>query len=322
MSKTADYIVLGDWILPTPENLIEDAGVVIGSGMVLEVGTRSELIERYPDAQRLGGKDCFVVPGFINTHTHLFQTFLKGVGQGLSLRPWVQTVTSPASIAMDPNDAYLSASLGILDALHSGTTSIFDFTYAFPNDDIFELILQAFVDIGVRGWLGIGINDTGQEFGVHPELITPLDQILSRLDRLSDSIRKHSQGLVKPAIVTSSIRGMSTEGLTILSQYALDKKMIFSAHINETSADNEIALEKFGKNVIPALADLQVLNELFLAVHCVTMTSEDISILAANSACVSHNPVSNMYLGAGISPVMEMQAAGIPISLGVDGAGQ
>ena len=96
--------------------------------------------------------------------------------------------------------------------------------------------------------------------------------------------------------------------------------MIFSAHINETSADNEIALEKFGKNVIPALADLQVLSELFLAVHCVTMTSEDISILAANSACVSHNPVSNMYLGAGISPVMEMQAAGIPISLGVDGA--
>ena len=93
------------------------------------------------------------------------------------MRPWVQKVTSPASVALNSNDAYLSAAIGILDALHSGTTSIFEYAYAFPNDQIFKSILQAFLDAGVRGWLGIGVNDTGVELGVHPDLILPLDQI-------------------------------------------------------------------------------------------------------------------------------------------------
>lgn len=320
MSRSADFIVLGEWVLPDSKKLMNDAGLVIKSDKILEVGPQSVLLEKYPDVKRFGGKDCLILPGFISTHTHLFQTFLKGVGQGLSLRPWVQKVTSPASIAMTPKDAYLSASIGILDALRSGTTSIFDFTYAFPDDRIFEAIVQAFVDLGARGWLGIGVNDSGQEFGVHPDLILPLDQIISRLDRLSDAIRIQSQGLVEPAIVTSSIRGLSSDGLKIISQYATDKKMIFSAHINETSGDNEISLAKFGKNLIPALAELQVLNEQFLAVHCVSMTAEDISTLATNGAGVSHNPVSNMYLGSGIAPVLEMTKAGVPVSLGVDGA--
>ena len=79
MSETVDYIIEGDWVLLEPGNLMEFAGVVIGSGVVLEVGLQSELLEKYPEVKRIGGTDCFVLPGFISTHTHLFQTFLKGL---------------------------------------------------------------------------------------------------------------------------------------------------------------------------------------------------------------------------------------------------
>jgi len=320
MSETVDYIIEGDWVFQEPGNLKTNAGVVIGSGVVLEVGLQSELLQKYPDVKRIGGSDCLILSGFISTHTHLFQTFLKGVGQELSLRPWVQKVTSPASVALNPQDAYLSAVVGILDALHSGTTSIFEYSYAFPNDQIFESILQAFLDAGVRGWLGIGVNDSGVEFGVHPDLILPLDQTLARLDRLSAMIRKNGQGLVEPAIVTSSVRGLSGEGIRVISQYAHDQKMIFSMHVNESPGDNEIALQKFGKRLLPALAEHDGLSDQFLPVHCVQMDQQDISLLSEHAVGVSHNPVSNMYLGSGISPILKMKQAGIPISLGVDGA--
>jgi 5-methylthioadenosine/S-adenosylhomocysteine deaminase len=320
MSESVDYIIEGDWVFLEPGNLIKNAGVVIGSGVVLEVGLQSELMEKYPDVKRMGGTDCLILPGFISTHTHLFQTFLKGVGQELNLRLWVQKVTSPASVALDPNDAYLSAVIGILDAIHSGTTSIFEYAYAFPNDQIFESILQAFLDMGVRGWLGIGVNDSGVEFGVHPDLILPLDQILTRVERLSTMIRKNGQGLVEPAIVTSSVRGLSGEGIRMISQFALDQKMIFSMHVNESPGDNDIAFQKFGKRLLPSLAEHDGLSDRFLPVHCVHMDQEDISLLSDHGVGVSHNPVSNMYLGSGISPIIKMKQAGIPISLGVDGA--
>lgn len=320
MSESIDYIIEGDWVFLEPGILKTNAGVVIGSGMVMEIGLQSELMGKYPDVTRIGGADCLILPGFINTHTHLFQTFLKGVGQELSLRPWVQKVTSPASVALDPNDAYLSATIGILDALHSGTTSIFEYAYAFPNDQIFESLLQAFLDVGVRGWLGIGVNDSGVEFGVHPDLILPLDQTLIRLERLSAMIRKNGRGLVEPAIVTSGVRGLSGEGIRIISQFAIDQKLIFSMHVNESPGDNEIAFQKFRKRLLPSLAEHGGLSERFLPVHCVHMDPEDISLLADHGVGVSHNPVSNMYLGSGIAPILKMNQAGIPISLGVDGA--
>lgn len=320
MTRDPEYIILGEWILSSNDTLLTNGAVVIGSGYIIEVGDQENIVQKYPSIKKIGGKNHFVIPGMISTHTHLFQTFLKGIGLNLSLRPWVQNVTSPAAITLNEKEAYLSAAFGILDAVHSGTTSIFEFSYAFPDHHIFDAIVQAYVDLGVRGWLGIGVNDDGEQYGVNPILIQSLDKIIHRLDVLTKSIREKSQGLLEPAIVTSSVRGLTKTGFQEISQYAQTHNLIFSMHVNETVHDNDVAQEKFNKQLIPALEEMGILSNQYLAVHCVCMTQEDIVILAENGVHISHNPVSNMYLGSGIAPIIEMIQAGIPISLGVDGA--
>jgi len=228
MTRDPEYIILGEWILTSNDTLLTNGAVVIGSGYIIEVGDQEDIIQKYPSIKKIGGKNHFVIPGMISTHTHLFQTFLKGIGQNLSLRPWVQNVTSPAAINLNEKEAYLSAAFGILDAVHSGTTSIFEFSYAFPDHHIFDAIVQAYVDLGVRGWIGIGVNDDGEQYGVNPALIQPLDKIIHRLEILKKSIREQSQGLVEPAIVTSSIRGLSKNGFQEISRYAHSNNLIFS----------------------------------------------------------------------------------------------
>jgi len=320
MEIKSDTIILGDWVWPAPGKLLKDAAVVTGSGVIIEVGPQADLLPRYPTLKRVGGRGRFVMPGMISTHTHFFQTFLKGVGSGLTLRPWIKKVTSPASITMNEREAYLSAAIGIIDAIRSGTTSIFEFSYAFPNPAIYDAILQAFLDIGARGWLGIGVNDTGVDHGLNPALIKPLDELMPYTDKIVDSINRQGQGKVAAALAPSSIRGISGEALTAFADYCRSKNLINSIHINEITIDNEVSQEKFGMPLIPALEKLGVLDGHFLAVHCVQMTAEDISILGSHSIGVSHNPVSNMYLGSGVAPVIAMEKAGVRMSLGVDGA--
>ena len=320
MTTTVDTIIIGDWIWAGPGRLIKNAAVTVGSGIILEVGSQADLLPKHKGAKILGGEGRFILPGMISTHTHFFQTFLKGIGQGLPLRPWIQTVTSPASITMNEREAYLSAAIGIIDAIRSGTTAIFEFSYAFPNPEIFNAIAQAYLDLGVRGWLGIGVNDAGAEHGLNPALIQPLKKIPTLLDQITESVQKQGKGLVLPAISPSSIRGLSKDAIPVIAEYARSKGIIFSLHVNEIAVDNDVAQAKFGMPLITALAEHGVLSDHFLAVHCVRMTAEDIATLASHGAGVSHNPVSNMYLGSGVAPIAEMMKAGIPLSLGVDGA--
>ncbi len=105
-----------------------------------------------------------------------------------------------------------------------------------------------------------------------------------------------------------------------MSAYARANHRSFSLHVNETPSDNEVAQKRFGLPAVAALAEAGVLGPEFLAVHCVCMEPDDIRLLAEHGAGVSHNPVSTMYLGAGIAPALAMRQAGLAVGLGSDGA--
>ena len=316
----ADYLVYGDWVVVSPEQIIDKGAVAIANGIILEVGPADKLIREYPAALRYGGANRLVLPGLINTHTHLFQTFLKGLGQGLQLRPWIQQVTTPAALAMTERDAYLSAMVGLIEAVHSGVTAVFEYSYGWQDPKLHHAILRAFVDIGLRGWLGLGLNDAGQEFGVHPAFIQPLDECLNKADHFYHQVQGEGKKLVNLALTPSSLRGLSKNGLRHLFDFAQTHQLILSLHVNETSYDNEITSTRDGIRAIPWLAEMGVLGPELLAVHCVQMDPLDIRLLAKADVKVSHNPVSNMYLGAGIAPVVAMHQTGITIGLGSDGA--
>ncbi len=316
----ADLLIIGSWAWVGSGQLLKDVAVATAGEHILEIANAQKLRLKYPQAQVIGGENRLLVPGFISTHTHLFQTYLKGVGMELPLYEWIQKVTIPAALQMSERDAYLSAAVGIMEAIRSGTTTVMEYSYAFPDPEIFDAIIQAFADFGIRGWLGVGVNDTGAADGGHKAFIQPLEKCLLRLNALKTKLDHPPGKHIKLAISPSSIRGLSSNALQELRDYAEEHDIVFSLHTNETNRDNEVALKRFGRRTIPTLAEFGVLSPRFLAVHCVQMSEEDIHLIAQHGAHVSHNPVSNMYLGVGIAPVKQMMEGGINISLGVDGA--
>jgi 5-methylthioadenosine/S-adenosylhomocysteine deaminase len=316
-----DFIVSGEWAILSPETVISDFALLVEDGQIVKTGSRTELEESFPTVPRYGGDNCIMMPGLMNTHTHLFQTFVKGVGGALDLSSWVSRVTSPVALNLTREDAYLSAMVGLMEAVRSGTTFIAEFSYAFPDRETFEGILCAFEEIGLRGWLGLGINDTGVENGVNPRLIYPIPEQLKLADSLQSKIRSSTTDRLSFTLNPTSIRSISTEGLRATVEYVLDHDMHWSMHVNETSRDNAIAMQRSGKPLLRYMADLGVLNERLLAVHCVQTSEEDIRLMANYGVSVSYNPISNLYLGSGFAPVTAMHKAKVNVALGTDGAG-
>ncbi len=317
--READLVVLGDWVLASHEVALPHSAVVVIGDRIVEVGPQQEVLSRYEPRRRIGGPDRIVAPGLINTHTHLFQTFLKGLGEGLALRPWVERVTTPAAVAMNYEEAYLSALVGLIEALHTGTTAVFEYGYAFPDPALHEAVASAFREIGLRGWIGIGVNDAGAEWGVHPSFIQPIDEAIRKVDNLRHTLACQKYPLLQVALVSGSVRGISSDGVKAFHRYAEENGLLYSLHLKETPQDDDVALARFGSKAVPWLEQCGVLTPTLLAVHCVWLDASEVAVLAQAACGISHNPVSNMYLGVGIAPVAEMLERGMPVGLGTDG---
>jgi 5-methylthioadenosine/S-adenosylhomocysteine deaminase len=315
----ADLILVGDWVLASPQTAVPNGAVAVSGGTIIQVGPQEEILRRYIPKRVLGGPKRMVTPGLINTHTHLFQSFLKGLGEGLPLRPWVERVTTPAAVAIDPEEAYLSAAIGLIEALHSGTTAVFEYGYAFPDPTAHEAVVAAFRDLGLRGWIGIGVNDAGADLGVHPRFIQPIDQAIQKVENVRQFLATCREAPLQVALVSGSVRGLSSEGLRAFHQYAEAEGLLYSLHLKETPDDDEVVLKRHGSRAVPWLEQCGVLTPSLLAVHCVWLDAGEVATLAKAGCGVSHNPVSNMYLGAGIAPVAEMLEQGMAVGLGTDG---
>jgi 5-methylthioadenosine/S-adenosylhomocysteine deaminase len=321
--ELVDLAVTGGTVITQNEQRerIVDGAVAVQGERILAVGPAHEIEEQYAARRTLDASGCYVFPGLINTHTHLLQTFLKGLGEGLTLYNWVRAVTGPSVPAMDERDAYLAATLGGLEALRSGTTTVLDYEYPLPCKELYHAVACAFRDLGLRGILALGMTETGERFGLPAYLFQPVDEALEDWDRIIAEIESQlsyprlSFGL-SPAIVF----GITPAGLQRLRAYAIEHQVLLSLHVNETADDDQAMVALHGQRTVPFLQEMGFWGPDVLAVHCVRMQPDDIEILARHGVKVSHNPISNMYLGSGAAPIVEMRRAGLVVGLGTDGA--
>ena len=317
--ERVDLLVAGGTVITQNEQrqMVANGAVAIRGERILAVGPVDELRRRYTVQRTLDAGGCFVCPGLINTHTHLLQTFQKGLGEGLTLYEWVRAVTGPSIPAMRARDAYLAAVLGGLEALHSGTTTVFDYEYPLPRPEMYRSVARAFGDLGLRGFLAQGMTETGEQFGLPDYLFQPVEQALEEWDGLAAELGTPLLSLgLAPAIVF----GISRAGLERLRAYATERGLLISLHVNETADDNHATQALYGQRAVPFLEEIGFLGPDVLAVHCVRMRPEEIEIFCRHGVKVSHNPISNMYLGSGMAPVVEMRRAGLAVGLGTDGA--
>ncbi|WP_055474960.1 amidohydrolase family protein [Gordonia sp. HS-NH1] len=272
-----------------------------------------------PTARPGGETGGFVIPGFVNTHTHLQQTLMRGVAECTPLLEWLLAV-GEESVAITPERAYLAAVSACLELLRSGTTTVVEHMWPHPSGEVHDAVVRALRDTGIRAVLGRGVADRAdptRKWGFEPRLMQPLGDVLEHVDHLRNEV---AGSRISMALAVPNPRSVTDAGMRTIREFAQDRGMPVSIHLLETGTDEQMCLQHTGFGAVDHLDRNGFLWNRVLAVHCVELDDAGQRTLAARDVAVSHNPLSNMRLGSGVAPVPAMLDRGLAVGLGVDGA--
>ena len=293
-------------------------GAVAFTDVLLAVGSTAEVLAAHPDADVIDCSGRVVLPGFVNTHTHLFQTLLKGLGDDRVLSDWFLTMTGPSAVRLTPEDCYAGALHGCAEALTTGTTTLLDFMYVHPTAGLGDAVAAAMLDVGIRGVMARGYMTAGSDVGAPPELIQPLDVAMADAERL---IGEWNVPGSRISVGLAPCMSWTVDEATLRETRALADRTgaLVTMHLAESPFDVAESVRRFGARDVPLAADTGLLGPDLLAVHCVQVDGQDLDLIQKSDTKVSHNPCSNLYLGSGFAPVPAMQRRGITVGLASDG---
>jgi 5-methylthioadenosine/S-adenosylhomocysteine deaminase len=299
-------------------DILDGASVLVRSDRIACFGTASTLAHENPDAEIIDCRGGILIPGMINTHTHLFQTLLKGLGDDMVLKKWFTCMTGPAAVELTVEDARIAAMHGCVESIRSGVTTLVDFMYVHPRPGLTQAVVDAYEATGMRGFVCRGFLSDGVEYGVPPALIeTPAEALADARRLITGQNRPNAR--VQVGLAPCMIWALDAASLRETRALADELRPLVTIHVAETPFEIEHAMSRYGRTDTELLSEIGFLGPDVLAVHCVQCQSHDVQLLRQHDVKVSHNPCSNLYLASGVAPVPEMLRAGITVSLGSDG---
>ena len=304
-----DKIVLGGTVLTMEPGSrpIANGAVAIAKDRIAAVGPAEELLELAPTGEVITATNCIIMPGLVNTHSHLAMTLLRGVADDLPLQEWLEHHIWPAEKSHITRETVrLGTQLAAAEQLRAGITTTTDM-YFFADEAAAVL-----AEVGMRGVVGESMIDFAT-----PSCATPDDTLAMQRDLIS-AYRDHP--LVVPSVAAHTPYTVSAANLAREAELAEELEVPLQIHVAETRWEVEKLLASKGMSPVAHLADLGVLSERMIAVHCVHLSGEDVDLLAEFEVGVSHNPVSNLKLASGVAPLPAMLERGIKVGLGTDGA--
>lgn len=289
--------------------IIEDSLVGIKDGLIVAVGRNSD--QEYAALKTkdtIDASGCIVMPGLVNTHTHLPMVCFRGMADDLPLMEWLTGHIFPAEARfVNKKMVYDGATLAMAEMILSGTTTFCD-GYFFE-----DAIAEALSAAGMRAIVSQGFAD----------FITPdkpkLEKRMAVAERFVTRWQSYAP-MITPAYFCHSPYTCSPATLVNIKEAAREAGILYLMHLLENKDEIDTILNRYGKKPVRHLLDLGVLDEQTVAVHCNWLTKEDMAVFADLGVRVSHNPESSMKLAAGVAPVPEMLKHGIKVGLGTDGS--
>ena len=309
------------WVLPITSSLIEDGAVAVDDSEILGIGSRHEIISRFPDFRIEDFGQAAILPGLVNAHSHLELTVMRGFleREESNFFAWLRKLTV-ARMAMTPEDLRVSATCGAIEAARAGITCVADASSAATE------AMKALREVGLRGIV------YQESFGPDPKLAA---ENVAKLREQISSMREQENDLVRAGVSPHAPYTVSAPQLKLISRLAMSEKLPLMMHAAESQAEKSFMLEGSGSfaeglrargiewqapgvSTIQYLARHGILETKPLLAHCINVDHVDLDLIKQSGAGIAHCPKSNAKLGHGRAPFAEFVAHDINVGLGSD----
>ena len=303
------------WVLPITQPPIENGTVVESDGLITYVGSRAGA----PSGKDYELGEAILLPGLVNTHTHLELTAMRGFLEDCRFAEWIDKLRQSRNEILDDEMLLDSARFGIVEGLEAGIT-----TYADTCSS--GVVLQAMRELGVRGIM------FQEVFGPDP---SQAEIAMRELEERIGKLTLEQTGLVALGVSPHAPYTVSDPLYAATATFANARRLPLAMHIAESEPECDIVTSGTGdfadrwrrrgilvgpraRSPIVLLERHGALDRGPLLIHCVRVDGADIQIMARHRCAVAHCPASNAKFGHGIAPLLPLLAAGIRVGMGSD----
>ncbi|CAG7839610.1 8-oxoguanine deaminase [Clostridium haemolyticum] len=289
---------------------------IVSIGKNISVGEKEEIIDC---------SNLIALPGFVNTHHHLFQTLFRGIEevQEKPLFPWLVGLYEFWK-HLTPEAVYYGALVGFSELLRTGCTTTMDHHYLFPKDKPSTLIdeqIKAASKIGIRFHATRGSMSLGKSNGGLPpdSVVQAEDVILEDSERLIKKYHDKSKfAMQRIALAPCSPFSVTRELMIKSRELARKYNVMMHTHLAETKDEEKFCIEMYGMRPVELMEDLDWIGSDVWFAHVIHLNKREMKVLKGSG--VAHCPSSNMKLNSGICPTTELLNSGVKVSIAVDGS--
>ncbi|MEM1507558.1 MAG: amidohydrolase [Candidatus Bathyarchaeia archaeon] len=311
-----DLIILGGTIVTMGDKgVIRDGAIVVEGDTIVDVGRSDEIKHKYSGYEKIDASGKIVMPGLINAHQHAAMSLLRGYVDDYPLKEWLERWVWPFERHMTGYDIYVGALLTAVESVMGGTTTINTmYHYAEEYNEA-----MALAEVGLRGVVGHVCFSWRKEQDIKALKDSARKWHKGADGRIRVSVDPHAPYTVDPEYMRE-LRAITRD---LNEKYAsASAPIIWHTHLAETEDEAQKIKDSFGISVSNGVVDyvdsLGVLGGDVVAAHCVHLTPRDIEVLSLRGVKVAHNPISNMKLASGVSPIPKLLKAGVTVALGTD----
>ena len=293
-------ILIKDAIIISDE--IKKGSLLIQNDKIAEI---SDKISINDADEVLNAEGKILIPGLVNTHTHLSMTLMRGLADDIPLDTWLNNHIWPVEAELNGEYCYAGALLACAEMIKSGTTCFNDMYFFMDH------VARAADEAGLRGILSHGMIDFGDE--------NKRKQEFKETKRIINKCHNTGEGRIKVAFGPHSPYTCSQELLEQVKTESAKYGVGIHIHVSETQKEVSDVSEIHGRRPFEYLDEIGFLGGEVTAAHAVWLSNSEIDIIKQRDVKISHNPSSNMKLSSGVSPVSELLRRGVSVSLGTDG---
>ena len=306
----------------TANDLNASGGLVIEDGRIAEVLGAGQQPST-PCEQTFDAREHVLLPGLINTHHHFYQTLTRAWAPVVNqpLFPWLKTLY-PVWARLTPEKLALASKVALAELLLSGCSTAADHHYLFPGglENAIDVQVEAVRELGMltRGSMSLGEADGGLP---PQQTVQQGEVILADSQRLIGQYHERGDGAqIQIALAPCSPFSVTQEIMRQSAELAEELDVRLHTHLAETLDEEDFCLQRFGLRTVDYLDSVGWLGPRTWLAHGIHFNPDEITRLGAAGTGICHCPSSNMRLASGICPSVELEAAGAPLGLGVDGS--